>query len=153
MRLAARLISFAAVAGIVLAVLGGVVIGMRLGELRSEPAVQVLTIESPLGAQDTTPPHRSAGGFTGFEGAPALPGRAVRSGEVTRLGDTSFVVVSADGELNVATTAAARVFRVAPADRPLQPGDTVMLRIDTAGVAQSALRVVTPIEEEQTAVR
>lgn len=153
MRIAARLISFAAIGGIVLAALGGVAIGMRLGELRSEPGLQVLTIESPLGAEDASPPHRSAGGFTGFEGAPALPGRAVRSGEVARHEETAFVVVSADGELAVRTTDAARLFRLASSDRPLQPGDTVMLRVDASGTAQAALRVLTPVEEEQAAAR
>lgn len=147
MRLASRLFSIVAVGGIVLAALGGVLLGLRLADAANEPQQRTLTIANPEGAQDASPALRSAGGFTGFEGLPALPGDAVRSGEIRDVTDEGFLVASGGGALSVAAARAGDTYRIASLERSLASGDAVVLRIDASGAVVAALLITAPVTE------
>lgn len=134
-RIVATLVLLAAVAA------AGGLSGVALGERMSERGIEELVIADPALAPDERPALRSAGGFTGFEGAPALIGAVVRTGtfEETAEGD---VRVTQDGaSVEISLREPDRLLRLAPAASPLLPGDIVLVRYGSDDEVTGILRV------------
>ena len=136
-----------AIAALLAAGLAGAVVGIRAGEWASEPDVEQLVIADPsfLGG---TPADalRSAGGFTGFGGLPALPGDVLRAGTVVEA-DGGLLVVAAEGSATaIQYSAPARLFRIGPLARALGAGDLVVVRLED-GEPTGVLLVPSGIEE------
>ncbi len=125
-----RVITFISVIGVVAAAIAGAAAGVALGERASEPGTQTLTVLDPTLALDEGPNLTSPGGFTGFEGAPALTGRVFRTGAFEALdGDTAYIA-SSSGALDLQIDSTARLLRLGPLAGALQPGDTVLIRYE-----------------------
>jgi hypothetical protein len=122
----------------------GFVVGMRLGVTASESGVRELRFVNP-NALETTPSTaaRSAGGFTGFGGAPALTGDVLRSGSLTAINPEGLSVGEPSASLEVAYEDSTRLFRIARAATPLAPGDRVVVRTEDGRVT-GVLRVTEP---------
>ena len=111
--------------------LAGFIAGMRLGAAASEPGFDELRFVDPS-ALETTPESaaRSAGGFTGFGGAPALAGDVLDAGALESLEPGRLRIGTGAAFLDVAYQDGTRLFRIAPASAPLAPGDRVVVRTD-----------------------
>ncbi len=135
------------IAAIVAAGLAGVVVGIRAGERASAPDVEQLVIADPSFLAGTAPDAlRSAGGFTGFGGLPALPGDVLRAGTVVEA-DGGLLVVAAEGSTTaIQYSATARLFRFGPLARALTAGDLVVVRLED-GEPTGVLLVPPDIEE------
>lgn len=135
--------------GIVVAALGGgVAAGVALGTRASAPVQTELVLADP--ALATPAPEaalRSAGGFTGFDGAAALGGAVTRVGAIAGTRDGSFEVTGAGSTLAIRTTSTARLYRVRRAASPLRPGDTVVVLVGADGSAAAVLRVPADLNE------
>lgn len=142
-----RLVSWAAIAGLLIAAACGVLGGLVLAERASTPATQTLALPDPRDAEDTREPFRSSGGFTGFEGL-ALAGPVERSGEIASVEGGSFEVVSGEAVLAVEITSPDRLYRIQTATRPLSVGDVVVIRLDDAEAPQAVLRVPGDLRED-----
>lgn len=120
---------------------GGFAVGMRLGATASDPGVEELRLVSPS-ALETTPESaaRSAGGFTGFGGAPALTGDVLGSGVLGTSEPGSLRIEQSARSLEVAYQAGTRLFRITPASTPLGAGDRVVVRTEDGRVT-GVLRV------------
>ena len=96
-----------------------------------------------LPAVDPRPPWaaRSAAGFTGFGGHPALAGAVLVSGVVGETRDGALTVDAAGMRTTVEHGGPLRLFRIRRARAPLAAGDAVLLRFD-GDVAAAVLRVV-----------
>lgn len=147
MRLRAR-IEAATIAGVVLfAAAGGGFLGMRLGDVASEPDVERVTVVAPevlAGPPDDV--ARSPGGFTGFGGPPAVRGEVQRSGLVQRADAGTLVVGDAESGVTVRYTSPERLFRIVRAGAPLRPGDLVQVRSED-GRAIAILRLPPGLEQ------
>ncbi len=157
MTLRTRILMSMAVIGLLSAGAAGAVSGIILGDRASEPGTTTLSLLDPAFQQLLAEPaYRSAGGFTGFGGMPALGGRVLRFGTVRGLeldpptgsgtiGGT--LTVEADGAVaTVRFVRAERFFSIGPAVEPLQPGDLVQLRIE-GQQAVGSLRLPPDLEE------
>lgn len=138
-----------ALASVLVAALGGGVLsGIALGERASRPGTQLLALDDPRGTEaGVSAPLRSAAGFTGFEGRPALDGVVVRVGAVGDVEARSLAVVDGGGTLSISLTEPLRLYRLAPATQPLVAGDVVLLRLDADGTPVAALRVPADLHE------
>ena len=109
----------------------GFVAGMRLGSAASEPGVNQLRFVDPSALETTAESAaRSAGGLTGFGGAPALTGDVLGSGV---FGDTEaglLRIEQSSRSLEIAYQDGTRLFRITPASAPLVPGDRVVVRTE-----------------------
>lgn len=130
------------------AVGGGAWLGITLGERASEADVRALTFRDPLQLEGTPPfAVRSAGGFTGFGGPPVLDGDVLRAGSVTAADEGSLTFEDGAGEIVVTYREASLVFRILAAARPLEGGDSVLIR-SVDGVPTSILRIVSSATAE-----
>ncbi len=146
--MSARLRGWLSAVGLVAALAGGAVAGSALGERASRPATDALTLASPAAAgSGVASPLRSAAGFTGFEGRPALGGAVVRVGAVEDVQERSLAVVEGAGTFEVSLSQPLRLFRIVEASRPLQAGDIVLLRVASDGTPEAALRVPADLYE------
>lgn len=133
--------------GLILAVVAGGIGGAWLGDRASEAGTERLVIDDPaLAAATDSAPLRSAGGFTGFGGLPALPGEVLRPGVVESVADGVVEVATDAAVVRVRYTSLARLFRLGAADRGAQAGDTVVLQL-SGGVVTGVLIVPSDIEE------
>lgn len=123
---------------------GGFVAGAAAGRAMSEPGEVRLVFSDPT-QMDTTPglAQRSAGGFTGFGGSPALPGDVLRTGVVGDVDDGSFTVDAAGASIVVSYGEPQRLFRIEAATTPLVQGDVVLVRF-VDGTVTGVLRVLLP---------
>ena len=131
MRLRARLEAVAIAAAVLLAGAGGGFLGMRLGDAASAPDVERVTVVSPEALAG--PPAdvvRSAGGFTGLGGPPAIRGEVQRSGTVQSAESGVLVIGSAESSVTVRYTSPERLFRIVTASAPLRVGDLVQVRVE-----------------------
>ncbi len=147
MRLRARIEAVAIAAAVLLAGAGGGLLGMRLGDAASAPDVERITIAAPEALAG--PPQdaaRSAGGFTGFGGPPAIRGEVQRSGTVQSAEPGALVIGSAESGVTVRYTSPERLFRIAPASAPLRAGDLVQVRVED-GRAAAVLRLPPGLEQ------
>lgn len=137
-----RLLRWSLGLAVVVVVVAGFVIGMRLGAVVSEPGVAELRFVDPR-VLDSVPSStvRSAGGFTGFGGAPALTGGVLRSGQLAGIEPGRITVEGPSATLEVSHDGGTRLFRLAAATSDLAPGDRVVLRTESGQVA-GVLRVV-----------
>jgi len=148
MRLPARLLGVLIAAGGLVALGGGIVAGMALGDRASRPGHNELVIASPALAGTTNEQAvRSRGGFTGFDGAGGLDGSAVRGGTMGAMRDGAFEVTSSGSTLSVRATSSGRLFGIAAATSPLRAGDAVVVRLQTDGSASGVLRVPADLNE------
>ena len=125
----------------------GALAGAWLGGRASEPNVQELVIADPAlldGAAGTA--LRTAGGFTGFGGLPALSGDVLLQGVVEEVGEQTIEIAAGGGTVTVRYRSPDRLFAVQSVERPLEAGDLVVLRIED-GVAVAVLRVPPDLEE------
>lgn len=138
-----------ALAGVLAAALGGGVLsGVALGERASRPGTQLLALDDPRGTEaGVSTPLRSAAGFTGFEGRPALGGVVMRVGAVGEVEERSLAVVDGGGTVSISLTEPLRLYRLAVATQPLAAGDVVLLRLDADGTPVAALRVPADLYE------
>lgn len=143
------LATLALLASLVVAGAGGALAGMRLAARVSAPAERTVTIAAPELTDEVSgavaAAFRSAAGFTGFGGLPALRGDVLRSG-VVQLGsgqDTppgALTILEEGAHTAVRYRSADRLFRIAPGRVPLAAGDVVLIRV-VEGVAVGVLRV------------
>ncbi len=156
MILRTRILLTLAVLGLLGAGGAGVFVGIILGDRNSEPGTTTLRIVDPAFEQLIAEPAiRSAGGFTGFGGLPALNGRVLRFGTVESIeldppSPTGTVggtlTVTADGATaTVRFIRVERLFTITPATEPLAPGDLVQLNIE-GDRAVGTLRLPTDLE-------
>lgn len=132
---------------VVLAGAGGGLLGMRLGDAASAPRVERVTVVAPdLFAGPPADAARSAGGFTGFGGPPAIRGEVQRSGAVQRTESGALVIGSADSSVTVRYTSPERLFRIVPAGAPVRAGDLVQVRVE-GDRAMSILRLPPGLEQ------
>ncbi len=141
-----RLVTLGAIAGLVVAALGGVVGGMRLAERVNEPGTSVATVAHPASAPRAEIALRSPAGFTGFE-AGALGGSVTRTGAIAAGEGAAFDVRSGASAMTVRATSTVRLYRIQDTDRPLAPGDVVVVRLDEAGSATAVLRIPPDLRE------
>ncbi len=109
----------------------GVIGGLRLGAWASRPAASELRLVSPEslpGATERGLPSR--GGFTGFGGPPALQGDVLQQGTVAESQTGAFALVENATRTDVDLTGSQRLYRIEAANRPLQSGDQVVVRVD-----------------------
>lgn len=131
MNLRSRIETVVVVAVVLLAGAGGGLLGMRLGDAASAPNIERVTVAAPEALAG--PPQdaaRSAGGFTGFGGPPAIRGEVQRSGTVQSAGPGALVIGSAESSVTVRYTSSERLFRIAPAGTPPRAGDLVQVRVE-----------------------
>jgi hypothetical protein len=147
-RVVGRLRLAGALAGVLVAVLGGAALGVTLGERASEPDVQQLVVGDPALAPDDFPALRSPGGFTGFEGSPALRGRAFRVGEVVEATESGLQVSGDGATMNVSLRDESRLFRLAPLSGSLESGDVVLVRLEGQDVT-GVLRVPRDLDDDE----
>ncbi|GMU39492.1 MAG: hypothetical protein AMXMBFR23_03580 [Chloroflexota bacterium] len=146
--MSARLRGWLTAVGLLAALAGGGLAGSALGERASRPGTETLTLASADAAgTGVATPLRSAAGFTGFEGRPALGGAVVRVGAVEHVQERALTVVEGAGTFEVSLTQPLRLFRIVEASRPLQAGDIVLLRVASDGTPQAALRVPADLYE------
>lgn len=107
---------------------GGALLGVALGERATEQGVQQLRIIDPL-SFDATPATalRSAGGFTGFGGLPALSGDVFRSGRVSRSDEDGLLITAEGMQIVIEFSRPLRLFRIVSTPRVVV-GDTVLVR-------------------------
>jgi hypothetical protein len=130
--------------GAVLALTGGIVAGMRLGEAASRPAVEEVRVTDPASEPTTSGIEwRSPAGFTGFGGPPALEGSVLRRGVTVDVRSGSFALVDGAARSQVEYTQPLRLYRVSPSTAPLASGDSVVVRVEN-GRATGVLRVRLP---------
>ncbi|MPZ99081.1 MAG: hypothetical protein GEU80_07025 [Dehalococcoidia bacterium] len=149
MNIGGRLRDAGIVLGIVAAGVGGGYLGVRVADEVTEPGVQQVSIEDPaLSRAEPATALRSAGGFTGFGGGAGLGGLVVRTGAIeARDGDEARFVVSGSGSTSTVSYGAnPSLFRIAPLEGALQPGDVVVVRTQD-GVVTGVLRVPTDLHE------
>ena len=147
MRLRARIEAVAITLVVLLAGAGGGVLGIRLGDAASAPEVRRVAFVAPETL--VGPPRdaaRSAGGFTGFGGPPAIRGEVQRSGTVQGVEAGAVVIGSAESSVTVRYTSPERLFRIAPASAPLRAGDLVQVRVED-GRAVAVLRLPPGLEQ------
>ena len=127
--------------------LAGVVLGVAAGERASQPEVHELVVAEPaLRAATVAAALRSAGGFTGFGGLPALPGDVLRAGTVAEAEAGALVVDSGGSEAEIRFSAPLRLFRIAALREALRAGDIVVVRF-AGGAPEAVLRVPPDLEE------
>jgi hypothetical protein len=138
----------AALSAIVLvaAAAGGFLLGVALGERASQPGTQVLTVDRPASVAPRDVALRSAGGFTGFE-AGALGGEVTREGVATGVTAEGLTLASGAAVMQVRYVDTTRFYHLVDADRPLAPGDVVVVRLGRDGVAEAVLRVPADLRE------
>jgi hypothetical protein len=135
MRLRERFILLASLVLVVAAGAGGGLLGLRLGEAASAPAQRRLTVADPDGAVlDEAAAGRSAGGFTGFGGRPALRGEVLRTGEIKAASSGAIDLASTESGATVRYTTPERLFRIAALSGPLRPGDLVQVLVRDGAV-------------------
>ena len=146
MRLRERFIVLAGLVLVIAAGAGGSLLGMRLGEAASAPAERRVAITDPDMATIDTAVARSAGGFTGFGGRPALRGEVLRSGEIKSAGTGSIEVASPESVSTVRYSTTERLFRIAASSAPLRAGDLVQVQVKD-GAVTAALRLPPGLDE------
>lgn len=107
---------------------GGALLGVALGERATEQGVQQLRIIDPLSfdAPPTTA-LRSAGGFTGFGGLPALSGDVFRSGRVSGSDEGGLLITAEGMQIVIEFSRPLRLFRIVSTPQ-VAVGDTVLVR-------------------------
>ena len=107
---------------------GGALLGVALGERTTEQGVQQLRIIDPL-SFDAPPATalRSAGGFTGFGGLPALSGDVFRSGRVSGSDEGGLLITAEGMQIVIEFSRPLRLFRIVSTPR-VAVGDTVLVR-------------------------
>ena len=127
---------------------GGASLGIKLAERATAPGTVELVFIDPrqlTGAPDFA--LRSAGGFTGFGGTPALGGDVLRIGVVSE-SEQGRLVIEGPGSLATVTYSSPdRLFAIGLAVEPLLVGDLVLVRLVDDRVA-GILRVVPRPEPE-----
>jgi len=139
--------------GLVLAILGGALLGTRLGAAASEPGTNTVHVADPeLSAGAPAHARRTAGGFTGF-GSAALPGEVIAGGELVSMTEDGAggTLVFRDGgrETSIRYTDSARLFELV-AGGELAVGDTVVLQFDGDAVI-GVLRIPFDLGAERAA--
>jgi hypothetical protein len=143
----AVLMAAVTVAALLAAGLAGAVVGVAAGERASEAAAEELVLTDPARLAETPASAlRSAGGFTGFGGLPALPGEVLRAGTVVETRDGDLVLDSGGSEVEIRFRAPRRLFRIEPLAGVLAAGDLVVVRL-VDGEPQAVLRVPPDLEE------
>ena len=142
-----RLVTIAMLTLALASAAGGAMLGVRLGQAASAPAERQLMLVSAEGALPASAGAvRSAGGFTGFDGARGLKGEALRSGTVRSVAGGTMVIASPESTLNLRYTRAERFFTIARTTTPLRADDLVQVFVRD-GVATGVLRVPASIEQ------
>lgn len=126
---------------IVVAAPSGFYAGARIASTVTAPETELIAIGDP-GLATAIPAwaQRSAGGFTGFGGLPALSGQVLRSGTVTETSDGMIVVTGADNETVIVYSEPVRLYRIQPAASALRSGDAVTVRM-VEGAVTGVLRL------------
>ncbi|MBM3139294.1 MAG: hypothetical protein FJZ92_03530 [Chloroflexi bacterium] len=127
----------------------GAFVGARLADAATRPADQHFVIRSPdLAAGPVPGALRSAGGFTGFGGAPALTGEVMRAGEIASVDprQQQLVIGAPGSEVTIRYASTARLFRLRPLTGALAPGDVVIVRFQ-GDAPVGVLRVPADLEQ------
>ncbi len=147
MTLRARLARAALVAAVLLACAGGAVAGVRMGDAASAPDIEEIVIAAPDAlAGPPTGTVRSAGGFTGFGGPPAIRGEVQRSGAIQSTQADAVTLGSTESSVTVRYTSPQRLFRIGPVTSALKVGDLVQVRVD-GDRASAVLRLPPGLEQ------
>jgi len=93
-----------------------------------KPTNRLIEIQDPRTALSNLEPFSSKGGYTGFEGLPALTGKIYRSGFVADSTINSFSVMSGESKFDVSFSESPRIFEIKSSDQVLKIGDLVMLK-------------------------
>lgn len=141
MKLPPRVASALLLIALVAAAPSGFYAGARIARTVTAPETELVAIGDP--ALATAIPdwaQRSAGGFTGFGGLPALPGDVLRSGTVTETSEGMLVVTGPDSETVITYSEPLRLYRIRPAAGALRSGDAVVVRL-VGGTVTGVLRL------------
>ena len=104
-----------------------------------KPTNRLIEIQDPRTALSNLEPFVSDGGYSGFEGLPALTGKIYRSGVVSDSTINSFSVMSGESKFDVSFSESPRVFEIkSSAQRPVV-GDLIMLRFSANNELTSIL--------------
>ena len=107
----------------------GAFLGGAVASNLTERGQRVVLLENPQSfAQTPAWAKRSAGGFTGFGGLPALAGVVLHSGTISESSDGRLLVDAPNARTTVDFTEPLRLFRIRPAESPLVRGDVVLVR-------------------------
>jgi len=125
----------------VLALVGGVALGVRLGKAASRPGVEEIRVADPGGlAANAGNEALSAGGFSGFGGPPALEGEVLRRGTATEVSAGGLGLLDGAATSRIEFTQPLRLYQVTPSSAELVAGDSVVVKI-ADGRALAVLRV------------
>jgi hypothetical protein len=115
--------------------------------MASEPEEQRLAITDPGAVRSAgDEAARSAGGFTGFGGRPALRGEVLRTGRIDNISGGVIVVASPESAATVRYSTPERLYRIARASTPLRAGELVQLLVKDEAVI-GVLRVPPGLDE------
>lgn len=120
----------------------GAFLGSAVASNLTERGEREVVLEDPQGFARTPDwATRSAGGFTGFGGLPALPGVVLHSGTISESRDGSLFIDAPNVRTTVDFTDPLRLFRIRPTESPLAPGDVVLVRT-ADGTTTGVLRLL-----------
>jgi len=124
---------------LIMAIGSGGYFGYTLAQGDGEPTTRLIEIRDPRTASPNLEPFFSKGGYTGFEGLPALTGKIFRSGVVTDATVNSFSVLSGESTFNVSFRKSPRIFQILSTTEKLNVGDLIMLKLSTNNELTSIL--------------
>jgi hypothetical protein len=113
------------------AICSGGYFGYGMAQDDGEPINRLIEIRDPRTAPPNFQPFSSKGGYTGFEGLPALTGKIYRSGVIADSSTDSFSVMSGGSKFDVSFRESPRIFEIRPSAQELNIGDLVMLRFSS----------------------
>lgn len=103
--------------------------GYTLAQSDGEPTTRLIEIRDPRTASPNLEPFFSKGGYTGFEGLPAITGKIFRSGVVADTTTNSFSVLSGESTFEVSFRKSPRIFQILSTKQELNIGDLIMLKL------------------------
>ncbi len=124
---------------IIAAIGAGGYFGYTLAQGDGEPTTRLIEIRDPRTAPSKIEPLVSKGGYTGFEGLPALTGKIFRSGVIADSTTNSFSVLSGESTFEVSFRKVPRIFQIRPTAQQLHTGDLIMLKLSVNNELTSIL--------------
>ena len=124
---------------LIMAIGSGGYFGYTVAQSDGEPTTRLIEIPDPRTASPNLEPFVSKGGYTGFEGLPALPGKIFRSGVIADATISSFSVLSGESTFEVSFRESPRIFQILSTTQELNIGDLIVLKLSTNNELTSIL--------------
>ena len=124
---------------IIAAIGSGGYFGYTLAQGDGESTTRLIEIRDPKTAPPEIEPLFSRGGYTGFEGLPALTGKIFRSGIIADATTNSFSVLSDESTFEVSFRKVPRIFQIQSTTHQLNTGDLIMLKLSADNELTSIL--------------